>query len=74
MINSALVGTGTHGRISERNELGVVRLENLPGFIRTLLEHDDHVAAHEEGGVALLGVVERGVVVNLVATVLAIIH
>ena len=38
------------------------------------MKHDDHERTHEEGCVALLGVVERCVVVDLVVLILLIVH
>ena len=70
----ATVGTVTHGRITVGNKLVVVGAERLPGLICGLFEHDDHKSAHQEGCVALLGVVQRCVVINLVVLVLLIIH
>lgn len=74
MVDRAFIGASTHGSVSKGNKLGVVRLKNLPGLIGGFLEHDDHEAAHKEGSVRLLGVVERRVVVDLVTTVLGIVH
>ena len=70
----ATVGTVAHSSITVRNELVVVGAESGPGVISRLFEHDDHEGAHEEGSVALLGVVEGGVVVDLVVLVLLVVH
>jgi len=65
MINSALVGASSHCRVTERKELGVVWSENLPSIQITFSKDNYHVAAHQEGSVSLLSVVNWGVVVNL---------
>ena len=71
---SAAVSTVTHGCITVRNEFVVVGTECLPGLVSRLLEHDNHEGSHEESGVALLGVVQRSVVVNFVVLVLLVVH
>lgn len=70
----ATVGTVTHGRITVGDELVVVGAESLPGLIGRLLEHNDHKGTHKESCVALLGVVERRVVIDLIVLVLLVIH
>jgi len=70
----AAVRAVSHRRISVRNELVLVGAESLPGFLGGLFENDNHEGTHEEGRVALLGVVERRVVVDFVVLILGIIH
>jgi hypothetical protein len=48
----------------------VVGCKKLPGFFCTLFKYYNHEGAHEEGSVGLLGVVKRGIVVNLEVFVL----
>jgi len=73
MLDGTLVRTGAHGRVSERREFMVIRLENLPGVTRRPLQDDDHESTHEEGSVRLLRVVKTGVMVNLVRAVLLVV-
>lgn len=73
VVDSALVGAGAHRRIAERRELMVVRLENLPRVLRRALQNDDHESAHEEGGVRLLRIVERRVMIDLIRAILLVI-
>ena len=74
MVVSALVGTIAHGGITVGDELVVVWAEGGPSFVCRLLQHDDHESAHQEGCVALLRVVQRRVVVNLVVLILLVVH
>ena len=71
---SATVGTIAHCCVTVGDELVVVGTEGLPGFVGGLFEHDDHEGSHEEGSIALLRVLKRSVVVNLVVLVLLVIH
>ena len=48
--------------------------KGLPGFLSTLLQHDDHETAHQECGVGLLGVVQTGVVIDFVVLILIVFH
>lgn len=73
VVDSALVGACAHRRIAERRELMVVRLEDLPRVLRRALQNDDHECAHEEGGVRLLRIVERRVMIDLVRAILLVI-
>lgn len=74
VVVGATVGTVTHGRITVRDKLVVVGAEGLPSFIRRLLEHNDHKGTHKESRVALLGVVQRCVVIDLIVLVLLVVH
>ena len=74
MQNGVLVGACAHCRVTEWNELGVVGLEGGPSLFGRALADDDHEAAHEEGGVGLFGKIDRRVVVDLVVSVLAVVH
>ena len=71
---SAPICAVAHGRIPVRNELVVVGAENSPCFFGRFLQADNHEGTHEEGGVTLLRVVERRVVVDLVVLILRVIH
>jgi hypothetical protein len=57
ILDGALVRAGSHRGIAERHKFVMVRGKDLPGIVSTLLEVDNHEAAHEEGSVGLLGVV-----------------
>lgn len=74
VVVSTFVGTSTHSSIPVWQELIMVRLKCLPCLLSTLLEHDDHVCSHEEGGIGLFCVVETGIVIDFVVGVVAIIH
>ena len=74
VVNRALVGARAHCRVTEGHELVVVGLEDFPGVDETFAEDDDHVAAHQEGSVGLLGVVNRRVVVDLELLIVGVIH
>jgi len=74
VVVSALVGTIAHGGITVGDELVVVGAEGGPRFVSRLFQHDDHEGAHQEGSIALLRVVQRRVVVNLVVLVLLVAH
>ena len=70
----APVRAGAHGCISKRDQFVVVGAERLPCFFSCLLEDNDHEAAHEDGCIALLRIVQACVVIDLVALVLFVIH
>jgi hypothetical protein len=74
VVNGALVGASTHCRVTEGHELRVVGSEHLPRVNEALTEDDDHVAAHQESGVGLLGVVDGGVVIDFELLVVGVIH
>jgi len=70
----ATVGAVTHCSVSVRDKLVMVGAESTPSVVSRLFEHNDHKGAHEKCSVALLGIIERGVVVDLVVLVLLIVH
>jgi len=72
--DGVLVGACTHCRVTERHKFVVVGSKGSPGFIGSSVATDDHEAAHQEGGVSLLGKINTGVVVDLVVGVLAVVH
>jgi len=63
-----------HCRVSVWNEFVVVGAEGSPGLLRTLLKDNYHEAAHQEGCVRLLVIVQACVMVDLVVFVLLIVH
>ena len=70
----AAVRTVTHGRITVGNKLVVVGAESLPCLICRLLEYNNHEGTHQESCVALLSVVKRCVMVDLIVLILRVIH
>ena len=70
----AAVGAITHGGVTIGDEFVVVRAERLPGLVCRLVQHDNHEGAHQEGRVALLGVVQARVMIDLVVLVLLVVH
>ena len=70
----AAVCTVTHSRITVGDELVVVGAESLPCLFCRFLEHNNHEGTHQESCVALLRVVKRCVVVNLIVLVLCVVH
>lgn len=68
------IGAVAHGGVTIGNELVVVGAEGVPGVFCGLLEADYHKGTHQEGGVALLGIVERRVMINLVVLILLVVH
>jgi len=69
-----LVGAGAHCRVTEGHKFVVIGSESSPGLVSRAVATDDHKAAHEEGSVGLLGKVDTGVVVDLVVSVLTVVH
>ena len=51
----------------------MVWFEHAPGFRSWLAQNDYHEGTHQEGSVGLFGIVQAGVVVNLVVAVLLVI-
>ena len=74
VVVSTPVSTVAHCRVTVRDELVVVGTESLPGVVSTLVQDDDHEGSHKEGCIALLGVVEGCVVVDLVVLILLVAH
>ena len=72
MINSASVGTWAHDRVSVRSEFLMISFKGAPSFFSTSLKDDNHKAAHKEGSIRLLSIVERGVMIYLILTILFI--
>ena len=58
VIVGALVGARAHSRVAVRQKFVVIRLEDGPRLVSTLLEHNNHEATHQEGGVCLLCIVK----------------
>ena len=52
----------------------MVARKSVPSLLSRAFKDNDHVAAHEESRVSLLGVVERRVVIDLERFVLLVIH
>ena len=74
MIDGTLVMARPSDSVSEGHELALDWSEDGPGLLSCLVEADHHVAAHEEGCVRLLLVVDTSVVVNLVVLVALVCH
>ena len=70
----AFVRACSHRGVSIGQELVLVGPEGSPCVVSCLLEDDDHEGTHQERGVCLLCIVERRVMVNLVALILRVIH
>ena len=50
----AFIGTVSIGSISERKNLRVVGSKNVPHYLCTLFEHDDHESSHQVASIGLL--------------------
>ena len=74
MLVGTPVRTVAHGSVSVRDKLVVVRAESRPGLVRAFLKDNNHEAAHQEGRVRLLVIIQARVVVDLVVLVLLIVH
>ena len=74
MLVGTPVRTVAHGSVSVRDELVVVGAESRPGLVRAFLKDNNHEAAHQEGRVRLLVIIQARVVVDLVVLVLLIVH
>ena len=72
MINGASVGTWAHDRVSVRSEFLMISFKGTPSIFSTSLKNDNHEATHKEGCICLLGIVERGVMIYLILTILFI--
>ena len=69
-----LVRTSAHCRVTERYKLVVVGSKCCPSLFSGPVATDYHEASHEEGSVSLLGKVYTCVMVDLVVSVLTVIH
>jgi len=58
VIVGALVSASAHSCVAVRQKFVVIRLEDSPRLVGTLLEHNNHEATHQEGGVGLLCIVK----------------
>lgn len=74
VVDCALIRTCAHGRVAEGHELLVVGGEHSPGVYETFAEDDNHVATHQECGISLLGVINRGIVIDLELLIVRVVH
>ena len=70
----AFICASTHSCISIGQELVLVRLECSPSIICSLLQYNYHESPHQECCVSLLCIIERCVMINLIALILRVIH